>query len=149
MKESWEILYANIERLAYERGMTVSALATKAGMQKSVLFDLKVGRNKSLRMTSIQKLCDALDCTVGEITDGSSEGKDMPDRPKRKKPDITYVALQEQILERPEIRRLVRIASKATDRQVHATATLLESVIEGTLGSENGGEAIVDETTPR
>ena len=75
-----------------------------------------------------------------EITNGTAEDKPMPERPKRKKPDITYVALTEQILERAEVRRLVRIASKATDKQVHATATLLESVIEGTLW--DGGDAI-------
>lgn len=147
MKEPWAILYENIQRLAYKQGLTVSALCALAGMQKSVLFDLKVGRKKTLRATTIKKLCDALGCDMEDITDGTTEGQPMPDRPKRKAPDITYAALQEQILERQEIRRLVRIASKATDRQVHATATLLESIVDGTLGSETGGGFIEDETT--
>ena len=108
-------------------------------MQKSVLFDLKVGRKKTLRPTSIKKLCDVMGCEMDEITDGTTEGLEMPDRPARKKPDIEYTALQDQIMTRAEVRRLVRIASKATDKQVHATATLLESVIEGTLG--DGGDA--------
>ena len=145
MKDSWVVIYENVQRLAYERGFTVSGVCAKAGMQKSVLSDLKSGRKKSLRPTSIKKLCDVMGCTMEEITDGTTEDKEMPDRPKRKKPDITYTALQEQILQRAEVRRLVRIASKATDRQVHATATLLESVVEGTLG--NGGDDIEDETT--
>lgn len=140
MKEPYAILYENIERLAYEQGLTVSGLCTKAGLQKSVLFDLKTGRKNTLRPATIKKLCDVLGCEMEEITNGTSEDKPMPERPRRKKPDITYVALTEQILERAEVRRLVRIASKATDKQVHATATLLESVIEGTLG--DGGDAI-------
>ena len=140
MKESWAILYDNIQRLAYERGMTVSGLATKAGMQKSVLFDLKVGRKKTLRPASIKKLCDIMGCEMEDITGVAPDGQEMPERPKRKKPDIEYTALQDQIMTRAEVRRLVRIASKATDKQVHATATLLESVIEGTLG--DGGDAL-------
>ena len=147
MKEPYAILYENIERLAYEQGLTVSGLAVKAGMQKSVLSDLKSGRKKTLRPSSIKKLCDVMGCAMEDITEGPADGGvPMPDKPKRKKPDITYAALQEQILERQEVRRLVRIASKATDRQVHATATLLESVIEGTLGSWDGGEPTSDET---
>ena len=145
MKEPWLIMYESVQRLAYEQGLTVSGLGAKAGMQKSVLSDLKSGRKKTLRPTSIKKLCDVLGCDMEDIADGTAEGKDMPERPKRKKPDITYAALQEQILERQEVRRLVRIASKATDKQVHATATLLESVVEGTLG--NGGDLLEDETT--
>ena len=145
MKEPYTILYENIERLAYERGLTVSGLCIKAGIQKSVMFDLKVGRKKTLRPATLKKLCDAMGCDMDEITSSDTEGLEMPDRPKRKKPDITYAALQDQIMTRPEVRRLVRIASKATDRQVHATATLLESVVEGTLG--NGGDDIEDETT--
>lgn len=140
MKEAWQIQYDNIQRLAYERGMTVSGLAIKAGMQKSVLFDLKVGRKKLLRPTTIKKLCDVMGCEMEDITGEITEGQDMPERPKRKKPDIEYTALQDQIMTRAEVRRLVRIASKATDKQVHATATLLESVIEGTLG--DGGDAL-------
>ena len=128
MKEPWLIMYDNVQRLAYEQGLTVSGLCTKTG------------RKNTLRPATIKKLCEVLGCEMEEITDGTSEDKPMPERPKRKKPDITYVALTEQILERAEVRRLVRIASKATDKQVHATATLLESVIEGTLG--DGGDAI-------
>lgn len=140
MKEAWQIQYDNVQRLAYERGLTVSGLATKAGMQKSVLFDLKVGRKKTLRPASIKKLCDVMGCEMEDITGVAPDGQEMPERPKRKKPDIEYTALQDQIMTRAEVRRLVRIASKATDKQVHATATLLESVIEGTLG--DGGDAL-------
>ena len=145
MKEPWIILYENIERLAYERGLTVSSLCAKAGIQRSVMFDLKMGRKRSLRSTTIKKLCDAMGCDMDEVTYNYTEGLEIPERPKRKKPDIVFTALQDQIMTRPEVRRLVRIASKATDRQVHATATLLESVVEGTLG--NGGDDIEDETT--
>ena len=146
MKEPYAILYENIERLAYERGLTVSGLCIKADIQKSVLFDLKMGRKKTLRPATIKKLCDAMGCDMADVTDSNTEGLKMPERPKRKKPDIVFTALQDQILERPEVRRLVRIASRATDRQVHATATLLESIVDRTLG-QNGGDDIADETT--
>ena len=140
MKEPWAILYDNIQRLAYEQGLTVSGLCSKAKIQKSVLFDLKVGRKNTLRPSTIKKLCDVLGCEMEDITEGATEDSVMPERPKRKKPDITYAALQDQILNRAEIRRLVRIASKATDKQVHATATLVESIVDGTLGE--GGDDI-------
>ena len=137
MKEQHEILYENIQRLAYAQGMTVSGLAESAGIRKSVLSDLKAGRNKTLRPATIYKLCEILDCSFADITE-EHEDAPMPTKPQRRKTELNYIRIHKEIKERPEIRRLLRVAIKATDKQVRATAILLESIIEGTIG--DGGD---------
>ena len=135
MMERHTIMFNNIQRLAYEQGLTISGLCEKAKIRRSVLFDLKYGKKQSLTGTTMQKLCDVLLCNIEDITTESRKNDPIPDRPKRKPAEFTYEKIHQELSTRPDVRRLMRAAMDATDKQVRATAILLESIVDGTLGS--------------
>lgn len=132
-KELYTIQYENIERMAYQQGMTISMLSDETHMRRSVLSDLKNGRKNQLSPITVRKLCEVLGCTEDDINKEYSGKDPMPDKPQRRQGEPTYDRYHEALKTRPEIRQLVRTAIKATPRQVRATALLLESIIDGSI----------------
>lgn len=129
-------IYENIQRLAYANGMTIGELCRKASVSAGSIGDLKHGRRDNIGTTTIQKLCAVLKCSPSEITTMAENPNPMPEKPQ---PDILgnfYAEAVAQMEERKELRRLVRVAMRATPVQVNATAVLLEEIISGTLTSE-------------
>lgn len=49
-------LYARLEALCVRKGVTVSAMCKASGVSRSVLTDLKMGRQNSLSAGNLQKL---------------------------------------------------------------------------------------------
>jgi len=130
----YERLYENIKRLSYERGITLGNLCKRAGLYRSMISDLKSGRKKTLSDETISKLCSVLQCNTEDIRTENVTVTDL-ERPKQKRNEQFYERLAEELEERPAMRKLFHAAHKATDAQVNATAVLLESIIDGTLGS--------------
>lgn len=56
-----------ILELCEERGITVNKLAIMAGVTQSTLNNIVSGRNKSLTVSTLKKLCDGLEITVIEF----------------------------------------------------------------------------------
>lgn len=56
-----------LDDLLAERGMTLTALAEKVGVTVVNLSVLKNNRAKAIRFSSLTAICDALDCTVGDL----------------------------------------------------------------------------------
>ena len=130
----YERLYENIKRLSYERDITLGNLCKRAGLYRSMITDLKSGRKRTLSNDTVEKLCDVLECNPEDILDQNASVTDL-ERPKQKRNEQFYERLADEMEERPAMRRLFRAAHRATDAQVNATAVLLESIIDGTLGS--------------
>ncbi|WP_136191922.1 MULTISPECIES: helix-turn-helix domain-containing protein [Actinomyces] len=57
----------HLDRLLEQRGLTLAALSDRVGVTVANLSVLKNGRAKAIRFTTLTALCDALDCTVGEL----------------------------------------------------------------------------------
>ena len=131
----YERIYTNIKYLAYERGMTMGGLCEQAGLYRSMLTDLKYGRKKKLSDETLQRLCKVLDCNIEDILYSNAPNTNL-ERPKQRRNENFYARLSVELEERPVMRRLFKAAHRATDAQVKATAMLLESILNGTLGSE-------------
>ena len=58
---------ARILSLCAARNLTVNRLATICGVTQSTLNNIVSGRNKSVTVATIKKLCDGLDITLGEF----------------------------------------------------------------------------------
>ena len=56
-----------LDELLGARGMTLSALADEVGVTVVNLSVLKNDRAKAIRFTTLTAICDALDCSVGEL----------------------------------------------------------------------------------
>lgn len=61
-----EIIF-NIDVMLAKRKMSVTELSEKVGITIANVSVLKNGKAKALKMTTLVKLCEALDCQPGDI----------------------------------------------------------------------------------
>ena len=61
-----EIIF-NIDVMLAKLKMSVSELAEKVGITLSNMSILKTGKAKAIRISTLIKLCEALDCQPGDI----------------------------------------------------------------------------------
>ena len=61
------VQYIKLWRLLSERGMKKTDLRTRACISSNIVA--KLGKNEYVAMESIEKICNALDCNVGDIMD--------------------------------------------------------------------------------
>ena len=57
----------NIDVMLAKRKMSVTELAEKVGITVANMSILKTGKAKAIRVTTLAKLCDALDCQPGDL----------------------------------------------------------------------------------
>lgn len=56
-----------LDDLLAARGMTLTALAEQVGLSVVNLSVLKNNRAKAVRFSTLTAICEALDCTVGDL----------------------------------------------------------------------------------
>lgn len=56
-----------LDELLAARDLTLTALAEQVGLSVVNLSVLKNNRAKAIRFSSLTAICDALDCSVGEL----------------------------------------------------------------------------------
>ena len=67
-----EIIF-NIDVMLAKRKMSVTELADKVGITIANVSVLKNGKAKALKMSTLIKLCEALDCQPGDILEFREE----------------------------------------------------------------------------
>lgn len=67
-----EIIF-NIDVMLAKRKMSVTELAEKVGITMANISILKNGKAKALKIATLAKLCDALDCQPGDILEYRSD----------------------------------------------------------------------------
>ena len=71
-----------LDRVLFERRMSLSELADRVGVTTANLSILKTGRARAIRFSTLNALCAALDCQPGdllEFTAGRAEDLNDPD----------------------------------------------------------------------
>lgn len=61
------MILINIDVMLAKRKMSVGELAQKVGITMANLSILKNGKAKAVRMATLEKLCEALDCQPGDL----------------------------------------------------------------------------------
>ena len=61
-----EIIF-NIDVMLAKRKMSVTELAARVGITITNMSILKTGKAKALKITTLLKLCEALDCQPGDL----------------------------------------------------------------------------------
>ena len=61
-----EIIF-NIDVMLARRKMSVTQLAEKVGIPLANMSILKTGKAKAVKVTTLAKLCEALDCQPGDL----------------------------------------------------------------------------------
>jgi putative transcriptional regulator len=57
----------HLDRLLAKRGMSLTELAAQVGLTMANLSVLKNGHARALRFSTLTALCDALNCTPGDL----------------------------------------------------------------------------------
>ncbi len=60
-------IYLCLDELLKEQGMSVSKLALEVGITRANVSNIKTGNVKALRFSTLDKLCEVLDCQPGDI----------------------------------------------------------------------------------
>jgi putative transcriptional regulator len=60
-------IHCRLDELLDERGMTLTRLSEVVGVSVVNLSVLKNDRARAIRFSTLTAICDALDCTVGEL----------------------------------------------------------------------------------
>lgn len=56
-----------LDRIMAERGVTLNALAERIGLSNVNLSRLKTGKVSAVRFSTLERLCEALECQPGDI----------------------------------------------------------------------------------
>lgn len=65
----------NIDVMLAKRKMSVTELSEKVGITMANLSILKNGKAKAIRISTLDAICEALDCQPGDILEYRKDGK--------------------------------------------------------------------------
>ena len=60
-------IIVNLDVMMAKRKMSLGELADKVGITQANLSILKTGKAKAVRFSTLDSICEALDCTPGDI----------------------------------------------------------------------------------
>ncbi len=60
-------IIVNLDVMMAKRKMSLNELSEKVGLTLANLSILKTGKAKAMRFTTLEAICDALDCQPGDI----------------------------------------------------------------------------------
>lgn len=61
------MIIVNIDVMIAKRKMSVTELAERVGITMANISILKNGKAKAIKITTLEKICEALDCQPGDI----------------------------------------------------------------------------------
>ena len=66
----------NLDIMLAKRKMSVTELSEKVGITMANMSILKTGKAKAIRFSTLEKICEVLDCQVGDIIVYEKENED-------------------------------------------------------------------------
>ena len=70
-----------LDRVMADRKMSLNELAEKVGISNVNLSNLKTGKVKAIRFSTLEAICDVLDCQPGDVLEHSKDNSDKKDLP--------------------------------------------------------------------
>ena len=67
-------IVVNLDVVMAKRKMSLNELSDKVGLTLSNLSILKTGKAKAIRFSTLEAICEALDCQPGDILEYSNDG---------------------------------------------------------------------------
>jgi putative transcriptional regulator len=68
-----------LDRVLADRKMQMNDLADKVGISNVNMSNLKTGKVKSIRFSTLEAICKYLNCQPGDILEYQQDGKNIPD----------------------------------------------------------------------
>ena len=66
-------IISNLDKMLARRRMTLSELAERVGVSVVNLSKLKTGRSRAIRFSTLDAICEVLDCQPGDIIEHRKE----------------------------------------------------------------------------
>lgn len=60
-------VHVELDELLYQRRMTLTDLSHKVGITPANLSILKTGKAKAIRFSTLEAICEALECQPGDL----------------------------------------------------------------------------------
>ncbi len=67
------MIVVNLDVMLARRGMSLSGLSERVGITLANLSNLKTGKARAIRFSTLDAICRALDCTPGDILEFRGE----------------------------------------------------------------------------
>ncbi|SMO69354.1 helix-turn-helix domain-containing protein [Gracilimonas mengyeensis] len=67
-------IIVNLDVMLAKRKMSLTELSEQVGITMSNLSILKTGKAKAVRFSTLEAICEALDCQPGDILEYSEDG---------------------------------------------------------------------------
>ena len=67
------MIVVNLDVMLARRGMSLSGLSERVGITLANLSNLKTGKARAIRFSTLDAICRALDCTPGDILECRGE----------------------------------------------------------------------------
>jgi len=67
------MIIVNLDVMMAKRKISSGELAEKVGITQANLSILKTGKGKAIRFSTLEKICEVLDCKPGDILDYEKE----------------------------------------------------------------------------
>lgn len=87
-------IIVNVDVMLARRKMRLNELAERVGITPQNLSVLKTGKARAIRFSTLEKLCEVLDCQPGDLfafeaspESGAMDGADSPAVSRRSSPD--------------------------------------------------------------
>jgi putative transcriptional regulator len=68
-----------LDRVLADRKMQMNDLAEKVGISNVNMSNLKTGKVKAIRFSTLEAICKYLNCQPGDILEYQQDGKNIPD----------------------------------------------------------------------
>ena len=68
-----------LDRVLADRKMQMNDLAEKVGISNANMSNLKTGKVKAIRFSTLEAICKYLNCQPGDILEYQQDGKNIPD----------------------------------------------------------------------
>jgi len=69
-----------LDRVMADRKMSLKELSEKVGIANVNLSKLKTGKVNAIRFSTLEAICDVLDCQPGEILEYQRDGNDLSNK---------------------------------------------------------------------
>ena len=68
-----------LDRVMADRKMSLNELSEKVGVSNVNLSKLKTGKASAIRFTTLNAICQALDCQPGDILEFKQDSEEVPE----------------------------------------------------------------------
>lgn len=118
-------LYSKIETLCKKHNTNVTIMCKEAGVSRSPLTDLKMGRSKSLSSETLSKIASYFGVSVDYLL-----GNEQKEKPAATN-DSELAEILEDIRRNPDLRAMFSLTKNATPEEVRQYINVIKAIRGG------------------